>query len=46
MRRAAQIWAYGIGNPLTDEAWFNEQWFSMLGYESDEFPHIGKTWMS
>lgn len=33
-------------NPITDEAWFNEQWFTMLGYSSDAFPHVGKTWIS
>lgn len=33
-------------NPQTDEAWFNEQWFSMLGYGQDEFPHVGNTWVS
>ena len=33
-------------NPVTDEAWFNEQWFGMLGYGEYDFPHVGKTWLS
>ncbi len=33
-------------NPQTDEAWYNDQWFTMLGYEPNEFPHVGQTWVS
>ncbi len=33
-------------NPQTDEAWYNEQWFSMLGYAENEFPYVGQTWVS
>ena len=33
-------------NPITDEAWFNEQWFSMLGYADNELPYVGQTWVS
>ncbi len=33
-------------NPQTDEAWFNDRWFSMLGYGVDELPYTGQTWVS
>ncbi len=33
-------------NPQSDQAWFSEQWFGMLGYAPDEFPHTGSTWVS
>lgn len=32
-------------NPQTDEAWFSEQWFGMLGYGPNDFPNVGKTWL-
>jgi PAS domain S-box-containing protein len=31
-------------DPKTDETYFSPTWFTMLGYEPDEFPHNYDTW--
>ena len=37
------IWEF---NPLTfTNAHYNDTWFTMLGYEPDEFPHTTETWV-
>ncbi|HTP38482.1 MAG TPA: PAS domain-containing protein [Steroidobacteraceae bacterium] len=33
-------------DPDTDQAWFNDQWYTMLGYQPGELPAIGQTWVS
>jgi PAS domain S-box-containing protein len=32
-------------NPVTDEAWFNSQFHTMLGYEPGELPPVGRTFL-
>ena len=36
------LWAW---NTRSDEAFFSDQWMTMLGYEPGELPACGKTWV-
>lgn len=33
-------------NPSTGEAWFSDSWFTMLGYEPDEFAHTAASFFA
>jgi two-component system sensor histidine kinase/response regulator len=33
-------------NPVTDEAYFSDEWLSMVGYRRDEFAPLGASWRS
>ena len=37
------IWDY---HPQTNEVYYSPRWFTMLGYEADEFPHTFDTWLT
>jgi len=37
------IWEY---EPATGETYYDPRWFTMLGYEPDDFPHVYDSWAS